>query len=233
MRRPPENGVPESAGGQSHGIGGSSVITLKAQIPKEPSRALWIVKWLLLIPHVFVLVFLAIGFAGATIIAFFAILFTGRYPRGLFNYSLGFLRWGWRVAYYGYGALSTDRYPPFSLDSVEDYPADLQIDYPEHLRQWMPLVKWLLAVPHFMVLAVLFGGTCGGKWVEESYQATNAGYPGLLFFLVLFIAFVLLFTGKVNRDLHTLAVGVNRWGIRVAAYVALLTDEYPPFRLTE
>jgi hypothetical protein len=209
-------------------------ITLKAELPEEPSRALWLVKWLLLVPHIFLLVFLWVGLVGSTLIAFFAIIFTGRYPRGLFDYSVGVLRWSWRVTYYGYGALSTDRYPPFSLQSVEDYPADLKIDYPERLKQWMPLVKWLLAAPHYLVLAVLIGGhQGGGESMVGSYHDYQGAFPSLLFLLVLFIAVVLLFTGKMQRDMRRLAVGINRWALRVAAYVGLMTDEYPPFRLME
>ncbi len=201
-------------------------VRLKGELSKPPSRALWLVKWLLVIPHLIVLFFLFIAFAFLTLIAFFAILFSGRYPRGLFDFNVGVLRWTWRVTFYAYGALGTDLYPPFTLQSI-DYPADLQIEYPEKLKNWLVLFKWFLAIPHYAVLGALMG------WGWNYAQHNQYPIGGLLWVLVIIVAVVLLFTGKYHRDIFKLIIGINRWGYRVMAYVGLMTDKYPHFRLWE
>ena len=204
----------------------SSPIQLKGELSSPPGPVLWVVKWLLIIPHLVVLSFLGAAAVFVTIVAFFAILFTGRYPRSLFDFVVGVLRWGWRVWLYSYSALGTDIYPPFSLESRDDYPADLEIRYPETLTKWKPLVKWLLAFPHYLILAALTGASsnAGG----ESFY-----YGGLLWALILIAAIYLLFTGRYHKDIFHLVMGVNRWVFRVCAYIGLLTDEYPHFRLLD
>src|SRR5437660_1462504 len=115
-RRAPAVGEEPAMGGVVAVPGTTYPAVLAARLDAPLSRWLWIVKWLLLIPHVLVLTFLWIAFVVLTIVAWIAILVTGRYPRGIFDFNLGVMRWTWRVSYYGYGALGTDRYPPFSLD---------------------------------------------------------------------------------------------------------------------
>ncbi len=205
----------------------SSRIQVKGELTDLPGRGLWLIKWLLIIPHIIILAFLGVAAVFVTIIAFFAIVFTGQYPRSLFDFVVGVLRWGWRVGFYSYRALGTDRYPPFTLASVEDYPADLHIDYPETLCRWKPLVKWFLAVPHYLILAALVGGNLGGAGDPDIY------FGGLLYVLLLIAAVVLLFTAAYPKDIFRLVMGINRWGFRVCAYVGLLTDEYPHFRLLD
>jgi hypothetical protein len=202
------------------------------------SRGLWIVKWLLVIPHYVVLALLWAGFVVATIVAGFAILFTGRYPRPLFAYNVAVLRWSWRVAFYAYSALGTDRYPPFTFGRP-DYPADLEIDYPERLSNGLVLVKWwLLAIPHYIVLGALTGGALllpsVWPWFRPFDSVTStATSVSVLGALVVIAAVILLFTGRYPRGLFDLVVGIDRWVYRVVAYAALMRDEYPPFRLDQ
>jgi hypothetical protein len=212
-----------------------SPVTVRAILDEPLSRWLWLVKWLLAIPHLIILIFLWIAFFVVTVIAFFAILFTGRYPRDFFEFNVGVLRWTWRVGYYTYDALGTDRYPPFSLDDDPDYPARLDVHYPESLSRGLVLVKWwLLAIPHYVIVALFVGGAwttntwdAGDRWGWESAAA------GLIAICVLFAAVALLFTARYPRGLYDFIIGMNRWALRVAAYTALMTDAYPPFRLDQ
>jgi hypothetical protein len=203
-------------------------LRLHGALEPSLSRWLWLVKWLLAIPHFVVLFFLWAAFVVMTIVAFFAILFTARYPRGIFDFNVGVLRWTWRVGFYSYGALGTDRYPPFTLDDDPDYPARLEVEYPERLSRGLVLVKWwLLAIPQYVVVAIFVGGS-GWFWWNDAYWG-----PGLIAVLVLIAAVALLFTTRYPRGIFDFVLGLDRWAFRVAAYAGLLTDRYPPFRLDQ
>ncbi len=178
------------------------------EYPEGLSRGLIFVKWLLAIPHFIILWALIYAAEVVTFIAFFAILFTKRYPRGLFDFVVNVNRWNANVlAYFG---LFRDEYPPFSWEPGQ-YAVTYEVDYPEELNRWLPLIKWLLAIPHFIVLLFLF--------IAASVAWVIAW-------------FAILFTGRFPRGLFDFIVGVLRWQYRVNAYAYLLRDEYPPFSLS-
>lgn len=177
-----------------------------------PSRWLWLFKWCVLaVPHYPILIGLYLVYPFSTLAAGVAILCTGRYPRPLFEFNVGVLRWSWRVMNYRFPMNTTDRYPPFSLKADPDYPGDLDVDYPEKLVNWAVLIKWwLLALPQIIMC-----------WAMEP----------LLQVLCVISAVRLLVRGTVSEDMFDLLMGMVRWRYRVAAYVSLMSDEYPPFRL--
>ena len=164
-------------------------------------------------------------------VALVAILFTGRYPRAIFDFNLGVLRWTWRVGFYSYSALGTDRYPPFTLADVPDYPARLEVEYPQSLSRGLALVKWwLLALPQYLVVALL-RRRCLGR-LERVQRPRDVDLrrrsdrPAGLHRRR---------RAALHRPLPAqifdFVMGMNRWVFRVAAYAALMTDAYPPFRL--
>lgn len=174
-------------------------------------RFLPLVKWLLAFPHYFVLVFLAIAVGLAKFVAFFAVLFTGRYPRGIFDFVTGVLRWSWRVT--AYVTLLRDEYPPFTLAEDPDYPAELSIEYPEQgIDRWRPLVHWLLILPYLIVVWLL------------NILARAAALIGI---------FVILFTEELPEGLFRLILVPHRWSVRGAAYAMFMADRYPPFDFDE
>jgi len=190
------------------GAPGSYPLRFDIEYPEQLSRWLIFVKWLLAIPHFLILYALSAVANVITFIAFFAILFTGRYPRGLFDFVVNIYRWQENV--FAYYALFRDEYPPFSWEAGK-YPVTFEVDYAESLSRWMIFVKWLLAIPHIIVLALLYVGAIVA-WIIAW--------------------FAILFTGRFPRGLFDYLVGVNRWSLRVNAYALLLMrDDYPPFSL--
>jgi hypothetical protein len=206
-------------------------VLIEGRLEEPLSRWLWLVKWFLAIPHFIVLGFLFVAFFFLTVAAFFAILFTGRYPRGIFDFNVGVMRWSWRVAYYSFYVLGTDRYPPFSLADDLDYPARFDVAYPERLSQGLVLVKWwLLAIPHYLIVGVF---TSGLIWWTTDIGGGDTLLEiggGLIGLLALVAMVILLFTGRYQRGIFDILMGLCRWTFRVAAYAALMRDEYPPFR---
>jgi len=201
---------------------------LDARLDLPLSRWLWLVKWILVIPHAFVLAFLWLGAGVLTFIAGVSILFTGVYPRAIFDFNVGVMRWTWRVGFYTVSAFGTDKYPPFSLRSDPTYPADFHVDYPERLSRGLVLVKWwLLALPHYLVVA-LFAGGWSVAFRNGDWQVAGTGLVALL----AVIAMVITLVGRrYPQSLFDFIMGMNRWCFRVLAYAALMRDEYPPFRL--
>jgi len=183
-------------------------MTFNVEYPESLSRLLLFVKWLLVIPHIIVLYALNIVASVIVLIAFFAILFTKRYPQSLFDMYVGIRRWNLNAYAYALEYMR-DEYPPFSWDSGK-YPVEFEVEYPEELSRFAPLYKWLLAIPHYIVLIFLITAMV----------------------VVVFAAwFAILFTGKFPRSWFEFVEGVLRWTERVYTYVGLLRDEYPPFRL--
>ncbi|MFI6999164.1 DUF4389 domain-containing protein [Nocardia sp. NPDC050175] len=208
-------------------------IRVRGDLDPALSRWMWLVKWILAIPHYIVLFFLHIAYFVLTVIAFFAILITGKYPRAMFDFNVGVMRWTWRVEFYALGVLGTDKYPPFSLQSSDEYPADLEIDYPERLHRGLVLVKWwLLAIPHYLILgAMMTGGTTFYMYDDDEWS--GAGSIPLISILLLVALLGLLFTARYPKGVYDFVLGISRWTIRVQAYATLMRDEYPPFRLDQ
>jgi hypothetical protein len=209
----PSVGVPAPAAGPPAPYAPPSEYPIEVQADFPERIANWralVQWWLLPIPHWIVLFFVIIAAYFAVIGAFFAILFTRRYPRGIFNFLAGTGRWLQRVT--GYYYFTTERYPPFSLGEEPDYPVRAEFSYPEQgIARWRPLVHWLLLIPHYIVLYVL---------AIVAFICHVAG------------GFAILFTGRYPRGLFDLIVGYMRWQTRVGAYSVWMTERYPPFTLS-
>ena len=184
-------------------------VRFDVEYPERLSRWKIFLKWLFAIPHVIIIYLLSIVNNVMIFIAFFAVLFTKKWPRGMFDFSLQIQRWTANVLAYGF-LLLRDEYPPFSGDSG-DYPLTLEVEYRDDLSRWMIFVKWLLVIPHLIVLVVL----------------------AIAAYVVVIIAFfAILFTGSYPRGMFDFVTGTLRWTNRVNAYANwLMTDKYPPFSL--
>ena len=183
-------------------------VNLVGLYEESPNRFLWLIKWVLAIPHAIVLWFLSLPTILTIPLSWLIIVTAGRYPSFLWAYHAGLLRWNWRVNYYSYEAGATDRYPPFSFASIDDYPADIDIEYPERSSRLTVLFRWLLIIPHWIIVYFL----------------------GMIRNLLVLIALVaLLFTGRYPASIFEIVMGLNRWMYRVSAYGTLLVDQYPPF----
>jgi hypothetical protein len=209
----------------------TSPVHFRGNLDASLGRGRWLVKWFLVIPHLVVLVLLWCMFAIATVVAGSAVLVTSRYPQSLFEFNVGVMRWTWRVSFYAF-ILGTDRYPPFSIRADDAYPADLSVDFPEHLSQPLVLVKWwLLAIPHYLVVSLFGGGLTFWAFSFSNDQTQGIASVGLIGILALIAGFALLFGRGYPRSIFDFVMGMQRWSYRVLAYVALMTDAYPPFRL--
>jgi len=192
------------AGARGAGVQPGDVI-FDIAYPDNLSRGLIFLKWLLVIPHLVVLYLLSFATSVVFFIAWFAILFTGNYPRGMWDFSLMVRRWTANVSAYYF--LMRDEYPPFG---AEPYPVQYEIAYPERLSRGLIFIKWLLIIPHLIALVVL---------------AVVAAF-------IWFISwFAILFTGGYPRGMFDFMAGFLRWVERVNVYVLLMTDDYPPFSM--
>jgi len=182
-------------------------VHLEIDHPEGGNRFMILIRWLLALPHAAIVYVLSSLSSVIILIAFFAILFTRRYPEGLFNIAVGIQRWSQNMWAY---VLFHDRYPPFSFEEGQYPPVRYSVDRREEYNRWLPLVKWLLAIPHYIVLSLLYIAA---------------------FFVYLWTIIVVLVTGRYPEGAFNFLVGVARWGARVTAYVGLMVDEYPPFSM--
>jgi hypothetical protein len=187
-------------------------VVVDLDAPLEIARWRPLLQWILAIPQLFVASVLNQVAQLLVLIAWFAILFTGTFPPALLGFVAMAQRYQWRAFSYAGGL--REPYPPFEFQPVNadpgGDPATYSVDEPAQLSRGLIFVKWLIALPHYVVLMFLFLGA---------------------FFAWLFGAIAVLFTGAWPEGVRNYLVGVARWGNRVTAYVYLMTDVYPPFSL--
>jgi len=185
---------------------GGYPVSVSADLAPEYARFMPLIKWFILIPHYFALFFLGIGALFVWFISFFAVLFTAKYPEGMWNYMVGVQRWALRVV--SYHLLISDTYPPFTLDETPEDPVRLHVVYPEPVSRWRPLFAWLIILPYAIV----------------------AGLIGYVAYICSFLAFfTIIFTKKIPEGLFSvIRIGLN-WQYRANFYGYYLSTEYPPF----
>ncbi len=183
-------------------------VDLIGDYDERVNRFLWLIKWILTIPHAILLSLFAIPLIFTLPVSWLAVVILGRYPQILWGYHTGLMRWSWRVNFYSCQAGNTDQYPPFSFGSRDDYPADLQIEYPESSSRLTGFFRWLLIIPHWIIIGIL---------------------SNIVGILVFFALVIVLFTGRYPEGMFDIIMGMNRWVYRVNAYGWLLVDDYPPF----
>jgi hypothetical protein len=206
----PDPEVALATGGGAELAAGTYPVDVDAQLLPEYSRFMPLIKWLILIPHYIALFFLGIGAAFVSIIAFFATLFTARYPEGMWNFMVGVHRWALRVM--AYHMLITDKYPPFTLGETADDTIRLKADYPERVSRWRPLFAWILVIPYAIVASLIYliAQICA-----------------------IFAFFTILFTTKVPAGIFNVIRNGFTWNIRAGFYSAWLSTVYPPFEWDE
>jgi hypothetical protein len=182
-------------------------LQLDVEYPERLSRGLIFIKWLLVIPHAIAVYLLLIAVYILTILAWFAILFTGRYPKAFFEFNAGVLRWMSNT--FAYFALLRDEYPPFSWEPGE-YPLDLVLERAARQSRFRLIIRGFAIIPNYIVLSFVQIG-----WYFTTFISWWA----------------ILFTGRYPRGLFRFSVGVMRWYQRQFAYLLLLRDEYPPYSI--
>ncbi|MCB0869657.1 MAG: DUF4389 domain-containing protein [Solirubrobacterales bacterium] len=191
-------------------VAGGYPVDVDAQLLPEYSRFMPLIKWLILLPHYVVLFFLGIGAMFVAFIAFFATLFTARYPEGMWNYMYGVHRWAMRVM--AYHMLITDKYPPFTLEETPDDTIQLVAEYPERVSRWRPFFAWLLVLPYAIVASLIF-------MVAQICS--------------IFAFFTIIFTKKIPDGLFNVIRNGFTWNLRAGFYSYWLSTEYPPFEWDE
>lgn len=206
----PEEQVLVAAGGETGLAASEYPVDVDGQLLPEYSRFMPLIKWLILLPHYLVLMVLGIGAAFVALVAFFATLFTAKYPEGLWNYMVGVHRWGLRVM--AYHMLITDTYPPFTLQETPEDTIQLKARYPERVSRWRPFFAWLIVIPYAIVASLIY-------FVAQICS--------------IFAFFTILFTRKVPASLFGVIRNAFAWSIRSGFYSYWMSTEYPPFEWDE